>query len=275
MVVMPNLKPLTTLIEIEDVSLKRNRVLILDQLTVQIQLGQHTVILGPNGSGKTSLLKLLMRFFYPSVVNESTGRIEILGQSEWNVWELRQKLGYINMEIDFHFSHGRSGRLTAEEVVLTGFSSIELEVEESKLTDAMRAASKEALRQCRVDHLYDRCVAHVSTGERRRILLARAIVHRPLALILDEPTSGLDIGARQLLLTQLQQIAETGTTIVLVTHHLEEILPCIDRVVLLDRGKAIYQGDRTDGLNEEVLSNLFQIPIRLHRDVKGFLQPLT
>lgn len=263
-----------SLIEIDGVSLQRNRVLILDDLSIGIKLGQHTVILGPNGSGKTSLLKLLMRFFYPSVVNESTGRIEILGQSEWNVWELRQQLGYINMEIDVHFSHGRSGRLTAEEVVLTGFSSIELEVEESKLTDAMRSAAKDALRRCCVDHLYDRCVAHVSTGERRRILLARAIVHRPLALVLDEPTSGLDIGARQTLLSQLQEIADSGTTLVLVTHHLEEILPCIQHVVLLDNGQVAYQGDRELGLNEETLSRLFRIPIKLHHNTEGYLQPL-
>lgn len=263
-----------SLIEIDGVSLQRNRVLILDDLSIGIKLGQHTVILGPNGSGKTSLLMLLMRLFYPSVVNESTGRIEILGQSEWNVWELRQQLGYINMEIDFHFSHGRSGRLTAEEVVLTGFSSIELEVEESKLTDAMRSAAKEALRRCRVEHLYDRCVAHVSTGERRRILLARAIVHRPLALVLDEPTSGLDIGARQTLLSQLQEIADSGTTLVLVTHHLEEILPCIQHVVLLDNGKVAYQGARELGLNEETLSQLFRIPIKLHHNTDGYLQPL-
>ncbi len=262
------------LIEIDNVSLHRNRVTILDRLSLSIQLGQHTVILGPNGSGKTSFLKLLMRFFYPSVVDESTGRIEILGQSEWNVWELRQQLGYINMEIDFHFSHGRSGRLTAEEVVLTGFSSIELEVDESTLTSEMRAAAIEALQRCRVEHLRDRHVAHVSTGERRRILLARAIVHRPRALILDEPTSGLDIGARQVLLNQLQTIADEGTTLVLVTHHLEEILPCIQHVVLLDRGRACYQGDRIHGLNEETLSKLFDIPMKLHCDANGFLQPI-
>jgi iron complex transport system ATP-binding protein len=262
------------LIEIDNVSLHRNRVMILDRLSLNIQLGQHTVILGPNGSGKTSFLKLLMRFFYPSVVDESTGRIEILGRSAWNVWELRQQLGYINMEIDFHFSHGRSGRLTAEEAVLTGFSSIELEVDEATLTGAMRAAAVEALRKCRVEHLRDRCISHVSTGERRRILLARAIVHRPRALILDEPTSGLDIGARQVLLEQLEKIAETGTTLVLVTHHLEEILPCIEHVVLLDRGRACFQGNRADGLNEARLSTLFDIPIKLHCDANGFLQPI-
>jgi iron complex transport system ATP-binding protein len=104
--------------------------------------------------------------------------------------------------------------------------------------------------------------------------LARAIVHRPRALILDEPTSGLDIGARQVLLNQLQTIADEGTTLVLVTHHLEEILPCIQNVVLLDRGRAIYQGDRVHGLSEKTLSKLFEIPIQLHCDSNGFLQPI-
>jgi iron complex transport system ATP-binding protein len=261
-----------TLISLQDVCLFRNRVTILDRLTCRIDLGQHTVILGPNGSGKTSLLKLLMRFFYPSIVPENTGTIEILGRSEWNVWELRKQLGYINSEIDFHFSHGRSGRLTGYEAVLTGFSSSELEVEAEHLTDAMRDAAQEALRKRDAEHLAKRTMAHLSTGERRRVLLARALVHQPKAVILDEPTTGLDMAARQLLLEQMQSIAEEGTTLVLVTHHVEEIVPAIQHVILLQSGRSVFQGDRLDGLSEKRLSDLFGVPIRIEKDSNGMLR---
>jgi iron complex transport system ATP-binding protein len=261
-----------SLISLQDVCLFRNRVTILDRLTCQIELGQHTVILGPNGSGKTSLLKLLMRFFYPSIVPENTGTIEILGQSEWNVWELRKQLGYINSEIDFHFSHGRSGRLTGLEAVLTGFSSSELEVDAENTTEAMRGAAKEALRKRDALNLAKRTMAHLSTGERRRVLLARALVHDPQALILDEPTTGLDIAARQLLLAQMQAIANAGTTLVLVTHHVEEIVPAIQQVVLLKSGQNIFQGNRTEGLSEKRLSDLFGVLVRIENDANGMLR---
>lgn len=256
-------KPTGTLIDLEDVCLVRNGYTILDRLTCRIDLGQHCVILGPNGSGKTSLLKLLMRFFYPSIVPDNTGSVKILGESEWNVWELRRRLGYVNSEIDFHFSHGRSGRLTAYEAVLTGFSSTELEVEPDRLTDDMRSAAMEALRRRNAEHLAKRPVGHLSTGERRRVLLARAMVHRPQALILDEPTTGLDIGSRQALLDQMQAVTEEGTTLVLVTHHVEEIVPAIEQVIMLQGGRTVFQGPCSQGLTDAKLGSLFGIPVRL------------
>jgi iron complex transport system ATP-binding protein len=263
-----------SLISLRDVELVRNGYRILDRLTCSIDLGQHCVILGPNGSGKTSLLKLLMRYFYPSVVNENTGLVEILGSSEWNVWELRRQLGYVNSEIDFHFSHGRSGRLTGLEAVLTGFSSSELEVEEDRLTESMRDAAMDALVRRKAEHLSKRPLAHLSTGERRRVLLARALVHRPKALILDEPTSGLDIAASDALLDQMQAVAEEGTTLVLVTHHVEEIIPAINQVILLESGRTLFQGERSKGLTDERLSRLFGVSLRLELSNGGRLRAL-
>jgi iron complex transport system ATP-binding protein len=213
-----------------------------------------------------------MRFFYPSIVPENSGTIEILGQSEWNVWELRKQLGYVNSEIDFHFSHGRSGRLTGFEAVLTGFSSTELEVEPEHLSDAMREAARGALRRRDAGHLSNRIMSHLSTGERRRVLLARALVHEPKAVILDEPTTGLDIASRQQLLQQMQTIAEEGTTLVLVTHHVEEIVPAIQHVVLLQAGRSVFQGDRANGLSEKRLSELFRVPICIENDLNGMLR---
>ncbi len=252
-----------TLIDLQDVCLVRNGYTILDRLTCRIDLGRHCVILGPNGSGKTSLLKLLMRFFYPSIVPENTGSVKILGESEWNVWELRRLLGYVNSEIDFHFSHGRSGRLTGYEAVLTGFSSSELEVEPDRLTDEMRSAALEALRRRGAEHLAKRPVGHLSTGERRRVLLARAMVHSPKALILDEPTTGLDIGSRQALLDQMQSVTEEGTTLVLVTHHVEEIVPAIEQVIMLKSGRVFHQGSCRESLTESKLSDLFGLEVEL------------
>lgn len=259
------------LLRLENVSLCRNRVTILDQVSCSISLGEHAVILGPNGSGKTSLVKLIMRFFYPSIVAEYQGSVEIFGQTEWNVWELRQQLGYINSEIDFHFSHGRSGRLTALQAVLTGFSSSELEIDELLLTDTMREQAFEALVRRGIDHLMNRPVAYLSTGERRKVLLARALVHAPKALLLDEPTTGLDMVARDDLLDELRSIAQHGTTLLLVTHHVEEIVPEFRQVILLKSGKVAYQGSRSQCLTDERLSEVFGTSIKVDVDSEGLL----
>ncbi|HUP81802.1 MAG TPA: ATP-binding cassette domain-containing protein, partial [Pirellula sp.] len=102
-----------TLIEMSDVSIERGITRILDRVNLRIPQGQHVAIVGPNGSGKSTLLKLLMKFFYPSVVDGQSGTIRILGQEEWNVWELRSQLGFVSSEIDQHFTLGRSARLNA------------------------------------------------------------------------------------------------------------------------------------------------------------------
>ena len=101
------------LIEIDDVSIERGKTRILDGVSLSVAQGQHVAIVGPNGSGKSTLLKLLMKFFYPSVIDGQSGRVLILGQEEWNVWELRKHLGFVSSDIDHHFMNGRSARLTA------------------------------------------------------------------------------------------------------------------------------------------------------------------
>ena len=113
-------------------------------------------------------------------------------------------------------------------------------------------------------------LGHMSTGERRRTLLARAIVHRPIALILDEPTSGLDLRAQAQLLHCLGELAAQGTTLILVTHHMQEILPCIQRTVLLDRGAVAWDGPTSEAMTADRLSQLFGCPLRVTRSPSGF-----
>ncbi len=227
-------------------------------------------IIGPNGSGKSTLLKLLMRFLYPSVVDGVAGTVRIFGHTEWNVWELRSRLGFASAEIDQHFTIGRSGRLTAMEAVLTGFSSSELEVDASQISEPMRAAARGAMAVFGLHRIENRRVGVLSTGERRRVLLARAIVRHPSTLILDEPTAGLDLFAQRQLLDEIQALADSGTTIVLVTHHIEEILPCIERVILLDQGTMAFDGPTPDGLQSLRISQLFGCQVSIHRSESGY-----
>jgi iron complex transport system ATP-binding protein len=262
----------SAILEVTDVSVVRGSTTILDQLSVSISLGQHTALLGPNGSGKSTLLKLLMRRIYPSFVDSKQGSVRIFGESEWNVWDLRTRLGFVSSEVDQHFLSGRSGKLTAELAVLTGFFSSELEPDPEHITASMREAATDALERMQMTHLARRPLAHMSTGERRRILLARAIVHRPEALVLDEPTSGLDLRAQYQLLDDLHRIAQSGTTLILVTHHMHEILPCIKRTVLLEKGRVAFDGPTSQAMESRLLSQVFGCALRSVQTPNGYWQ---
>jgi iron complex transport system ATP-binding protein len=264
----------------------------LNQISISIPIGVHTAILGPNGSGKSTLLKLLLRLLYPDpwtepsdtssddqlentggsdpVQSERVPEIAIMGRNDWNVWELRKQLGYVSSEIDHHFTLGRSGRLTALDAVLTGFSAGELAIESQQITNEMRLAAEESLEICGVAHFATRPVARLSTGERRRVILARAMVHRPMGLIIDEPTAGLDIASRATFLQQIELLAQAGTTLVLVTHHIEEVTPIFNRVLLLKNGSVHFDGNRDEAIESERLSSLFDVKLSVHRNKQDY-----
>ena len=258
------------ILELQNVSVLRGPIHLLRNLSLSISLGQHTAILGPNGSGKSTLLKLLMRNIYPSCVDGQPSCIKLLGQTHWNVWDLRTQLGFVSGEIDQHFHAGRSGRLTAQQAVLTGFFSSELQPDPEAITEPMLQATEKAMDLMGIRPLAHRTLATMSTGERRRTLLARAICHRPLALVLDEPTAGLDLRSERQLLEYLEIIAQQNTTLILVTHHLDEILPCIQHTVLLRRGQVAFEGKTQDALQSDRLSDLFECPLHVEKTPSNY-----
>lgn len=242
---------------------------ILDRLNLDIPQGQHTVILGPNGSGKSSLLKLLNRQFYPSVDEGQTGDVEILGRSCWNVEELRKRMGIVAGDLDREFALPRSGRMTAMQAVLSGFDGVQL-ITFTDQNDAKRIHdAQDALRQVGAEQLVERTLMTLSTGERRRVLIARALVPRPEALILDEPTTGLDVAARAAFLSIIRQLAQSGIMIILVTHHVEEIIPEIQTAVLLKSGRVFSQGSCEKLIEANSMSELFDANVQVQRSPSG------
>ena len=254
--------PFAPLLEIRDATLTKNGTRILDGLSLQITTGRHTAILGPNGSGKSSLIKLITRQEYPLAGADGEPKVRIFGQARWDVFALRRLLGIVSA--DLHDLFVGDGGLRGREAVLSGFFAAH-----HKVTPEMRASAHEALALVEALPLADRRLATLSTGEARRILIARALVHRPRALLLDEPTTGLDFVARRRFLETLRRIARSGTTLILVTHHLEEILPEIERVVLMQAGRVFRDGSKSDTLTTEALSALFGAPVQVQEDA-GF-----
>ncbi len=257
------------LIELDRASVIRGQVRVLHELSLRIDQGQHTAILGANGCGKSTLIKLITRELYPLARTGDTPPVQVLGQARWQVDRLRSQLGIVTG--DFGANLADQPGLTAEDAVLSGLFASFVVPPFREITEDMRARAAEALARAHALPLRHRLYAELSTGEARRVLIARALVNRPHALLLDEPGTGLDLVARGHLLAMLRTLARDGVTLVLVTHHIEEIVPEIGRVVVLQGGRVLADGPRGAMLDGGLLSQAFGGPVRVwqERDPQG------
>ena len=251
------------LIELYRASVVRGDHRVLHDLSLRIVAGQHTAILGPNGCGKSSFVKLISRELYP-LAREGESPVKVLGLQRWNINALRTRLGIVTGDLSRDLLD--MPELGVEDAVLTGFFASLVVPEAAEVTDDMRERVAEALALVNASVLAARKVAELSTGELRRVLIARALVHRPQALLLDEPTTGLDLVAQHAFLQLLRELAHQGITLVLVTHHIEEIVPEIDRVILLREGRVLADGARAAVLTSELLSQAYGGPLRVRQE---------
>ncbi|WP_167705012.1 ABC transporter ATP-binding protein [Xanthomonas arboricola] len=252
------------LIELDQASVMRGQVRVLHALSLRIALGQHTAILGPNGCGKSSFIKLITRELYPLVRADGQAAVKVLGQVRWQVDRLRSQLGIVTGDLSVNLADMPG--LDVESAVLSGFFASYVVPPHREISDDMRARAREALALARALPLLDRQFAELSAGETRRVLIARALVNRPQALLLDEPSTGLDLVARQHLLDTMRHLARQGITLILVTHHIEEIVPEIARVILLRAGTVVADGPRDALLTDASLSDVFGGAVRVQRD---------
>lgn len=247
------------LIDFRNVTVLRGQRKVLDSVTLAIPLGEHVAIVGPNGSGKSSLIKAITRELHP-LVNAGRSHVKILGEERWNIFELRPQLGIVSPD----WADLCRRDISAREALLSGFFSSTQVWPHNRVTRAMERRADEVLELLEITHLRDRETLQLSSGELRRVVIGRALVHSPKALILDEPTASLDFRATAELRRTLQKIAARGTTLVLVTHHLPDIIPEIQRVILLREGRIFRDGPKQSVLVREALSDLFEIPLELY-----------
>jgi iron complex transport system ATP-binding protein len=254
------------LLELKDASVVKGGVPVLDGLTLTIHAGEHTAILGPNGAGKTTLINLLTHQDYAFAAEQTPPVVRVFGRDRWNVFDLRSQLGIISNDLHQRFVAGHSaGRISGIDAVLSGFFATQGFLVNRDITSAMRDEAFDALRRMDARHLAGKIMDEMSTGEARRVLIARALVSRPKALILDEPSAGLDIVAKHRFLETVRRIASAGTTIVLITHHVDEIFPEVGRVLLLLGGRVIAAGAKEQMLTSESLSGLFGAPVTVEQ----------
>jgi iron complex transport system ATP-binding protein len=253
---------LLPLIELHNITVQRDERVALDAISLSIAQGEHAAIIGPNGSGKSTLIKLISRDLYP-VLKDEPSSMRILGQDRWRLFDLRHHLGIVSND----WVHLCTCAYPAREIVLSGFFGSVGIWPYHEVTPEMESTTSEVMDLLEITHLADRKTAELSSGEAKRILLARALVHNPQALILDEPSNSLDLNATHELRRILRKLTARGITLLMVTHHLPDIIPEIRRVVLLREGRIYRDGAKQEILNSATLTGLFNIEVEvLERD---------
>ncbi len=252
----PNRPPLLAL---NHVTVIRGERAALDDLSLRIEAGEHVCILGPNGCGKSTLIKTITRECYP-LANEQSS-MSILGRERWNIFELRSLLGIVSPDLLASCTSDATGR----DVVLSGFFSSTRIFPHHAPSPELLEKTTAALARLGIAHLAGRPGAQMSSGEAKRTLIARALVHEPQTLLFDEPSNTLDIAAQIQLRETMRQLAQAGLGILLVTHHVSEVIPEIERVVLLREGRIVADGPKEEILTAARLTDLFGVPVQLVR----------
>jgi iron complex transport system ATP-binding protein len=247
-------------LELREVNVARSDRVVLHDVNLKIKTGEHVAILGPNGCGKSTLILAMTCQIYPVFTPKM--RVRIFGRERWDLTELRKHFGVVGTDLPGE----RTAVTTGLEVVIAGFFSASTLWPNLHVTAEMRIRAHEALERMDALELAGQLVGEMSAGEKRRILIARALVHRPQQLLLDEPSNALDLAAQRELRETLRRLASEGTGLVLVTHYLADILPEISRVILMRAGRIVADGPREELLTEARLSELFNTRVRIGRD---------
>ncbi len=253
------------IIDLQNITVFQGRNKILDNFSLTIDESQSTVILGPNGSGKTTILKLLNRELY--IVEDKKSSLKIFEKDRWNVEDLRSNLGVVSQNLQYGYSNSALGLY----IVLSGFYSSDGIWQHQKFDEKKLNRAKEVMELLSISKLQDREFSTMSTGEQRKFLLARSLVNDPAVLVFDEPTSGLDMSTCFQYLEIIRELIGMGKKVILVTHHIHEIPPEVTRVILLKEGRVVEDGDKDKVLNDASLTNLFDWPIKVIKE-NGYYQ---
>jgi iron complex transport system ATP-binding protein len=247
----------TPYIEFENVHVQRENTMALRGLSFSIDAGEHAAILGPNGSGKSTLIKVITRECYPRYPESS--RVRIWGRETWGLFDLRALLGIVTNDL----VETCTKPYPALETALSGFFGSVGIWPNHHVTAEMEEKAREALEFFDVEHLADHPLTELSSGEVRRVVFARALVHDPKALLLDEPSNSLDVRAQHEVREAMRKLAQAGVSILLVTHHLPDIIPEIQRVITLKNGAIFCDGAKDDVLNDRKMTELFDIEVNI------------
>ena len=246
-----------TIFEIRSATVWRGGTQALKDFSLELRCGESIAVLGPNGSGKSTFLKLLTGEVRPEAKAETQCRL--FGEEQWALEELRHRIGVVMPEEVARFDDGE----VAGDTVLSSLRGAYGRTRDMRFSKVDKQRALEAMELMGVAAIRGRAFGELSSGERRRFLVARALVHQPEVLVLDEPSTALDFAASLHLIVTLRQLIREDRTLVWVTHHPGEIPPEIDRVVLLKDGHIFADGRKCDVLTDKVLGQLYEVDIKV------------
>jgi iron complex transport system ATP-binding protein len=254
-----------SIVELNHVHVARGDKLVLHDLSLRINRGEHLAILGPNGCGKSTLLKTIICELYPLVRPDT--RVRIMGRERWDLTELKRRMGVVASELPGK----QTLSITGFDAILTGFFSSSILWPNLTVTNRMRDCAEDILVQVDAKNLSDTPVGEMSAGQQRRIMIGRAMAGTfsdddggsVQMLLLDEPSNALDLAAQQDLRELMRGLAQRGTAILLITHHIADILPEIDRIVMMNAGRIVADGSKEELLTAQHLGKLFGREIAL------------
>ncbi len=255
------------ILHIQHATVYRGDTCVFSDFSFALHEGEHAAVLGPNGAGKSTLLKLLSGEVHAMPKDET--RMTLFGEEHWNVWDVRKQIGVVSHDLQREYLICAEGL----NVILSGFYASNDTYDYQQFSKTQMTKAYEVMEELGIVDLSGRRFGHLSTGEQRRFLLGRALVHDPPVLVLDEPTSGLDLKACFQYLDFLRTQIAKGKTVLLVTHHLHEIPPEIDRVIFFKDGKIVADGSKSTVLANDRVSRLFDSTITLVQ-ANGWYQAL-
>ena len=230
---------------------------VLSNINIKLNYGENILILGPNGSGKSTFLKLLNRSIYPIISDNSS--FKLFNRENINIWDLRRKVGFLFNEMEQRVNNG----VNLYDVIISGFSGTFNARYSKLLKESEKAKIKNLICEWELNRIIYDEFNSLSDGQKRRGLLARALVYEPLILVLDEPFCNLDIKSNFILHQNLNKLINQSINLVYVTHNLDSILPKTNRVILINEGQIVRDGHPNDLLNSKQLSKLFNIQINV------------
>ncbi len=249
-------------LEMRDVSVVRNGERILDSIDLSIEENESVAIIGNNGSGKTTLIKLLRGEIRPYYNEDSPSTMKIFGEEDWSLFEIRSRMGIVSMDLQSKFGPDT----LVSEVIMSGFFGSLDVFRNMETTPYMGSKAKDAAVMMGVDDLFNRTIEGLSLGEMRRTLIARALVSNPSTLVMDEPMTGLDITMASKFRKMFDILIEAGVSLIIVTHDLADIPKGIDRVIMMKNGRIFADGRKDSLFTSEVMSGLYDEPIKVERD---------
>tara|TARA_Y100001968_G_scaffold193328_1_gene177288 strand:- start:1136 stop:1933 length:798 start_codon:yes stop_codon:yes gene_type:complete len=250
-------KKLITWASFENINVYIDKKRILSNINTKLNYGENTVILGPNGSGKSTFLKLLNRSIYP--INSSNSSLKLFNKEVINIWDIRRKVGFLFKEMEGRVNNG----VTLYDLITSGFSGTFNARYTRLLSQIDKTKIEKLIYEWELENIIKQEFNILSDGQKRRGLLARALVYEPNIIVLDEPFCNLDIKSNFILNRNLNDLIDKSVNIVYVTHNLESILTKTNRVILIKEGKIINDGKPNEIIRSKILSNLFKIPINV------------